>query len=208
MILKMNNLEFGIFNWGAPRPSAARNAGDFHSAFRTPHCSADAPVAFPATHSTVPANHKALSRGCSAFSQAGFSLVEIVIAVGIFSFVIVAVMGTMSVALSSTRDSEMKLAAAHTSAAIIGALKANPTNRTDTSIFPNTLSGSSPSDLYVDRQGRATNQSAAAFRLAWKLTPDATLANLVFCNIELTWPPNAPANTVSSHRVATSILLP
>ncbi len=136
-----------------------------------------------------------------------FSLVEIVIAVGIFSFVIVAVMGTMSVALSSTRDSEMRLAAAHTSAVIIGTLKANPTNRTDTTIFPNTLTGTG-SNIFVDRQGRTTDQSGAAFKLAWKLKPDATLANLVFCNIELTWPANAPTNTVSFHRVATSILLP
>lgn len=167
--------EVGRMKWGAQRPSAARSAGDMHSAFR--------------------------------FPLSAFSLVEVVIAVGIFSFVIVAVMGTMSVALSSTRDSEMKLSAAHTSAVIIGSLKANPNNRTDETIFPNTLTGSG-SNIYVDRQGRVTNQSGAAFRLAWKLTKDTTLTNLVFCNIELTWPPSAPTNSVSSHRVATSILLP
>lgn len=138
--------------------------------------------------------------------HSAFSLVEIVIAVGIFSFVIVAVMGTMSVALSSTRDSEMKLSATHTAAAIIGTLKANPTNRTDTTIFPNTLTGSG-SNIFVDRQGRTTDQAGAAFKLAWKISTNIS-TNLYFCNIELAWPPNAPTNTVSSHRVATSILLP
>jgi len=139
--------------------------------------------------------------------HSAFSLVEVVIAVGIFSFVIVAVMGTMGVALNSTRDSEMKLSAAHTSAVIIGSLKANPTNRTDTTIFSNTLTGSG-TNIYVDRQGRVTSQADAAYKLAWKMTPDATLTNLVFCNIELVWPPGAPTNSVSAHRVATSILLP
>lgn len=155
------------------------------------------------------ARHSGASRPTSYFilHTSAFSLVEVVIAVGIFSFVIVAVMGTMSVALSSTRDSEMKLSASHTATVLIGTLKANPTNRTDTTIFPNSLTGSG-TDIYVDRQGRLTNQAGAAFRLAWKLKSDATLTNLVFCNIELTWPPNAPTNTVSSHRVATSILLP
>jgi|GEM_PF-2977415 len=168
------------------------------------------------------ARHSGALRPTSAFSlqPSAFSLVEVVIAVGIFSFVIVAVMGTMSVALSSTRDSEMKLSAAHTSAVIIGTLKANPTNITDTNFTISsvtslaTLTGTknSPTNVFVDRQGRyvgsdktATN---AAFRLAWKLTKDTTLTNLVFCNIELAWPPGAPTNSVSSHRVATSILLP
>ncbi len=172
--------EVGRMKWGAQRPSAARSAGIIHSPFCILH--------------------------------SAFSLVEIVIAVGIFSFVIVAVMGTMSVALSSTRDSEMKLSATHTSAMIVGTLKANPASGTNTS-FPisaitNGYPGGSAKDIYVDRLGLKTDQAGAAFRIAWKLTKDATLTNLYFCNIELAWPPAAPTNAVSSYRVATAILLP
>lgn len=154
------------------------------------------------------------------FSQAGFSLVEVVIAVGIFSFVIVAILGTMTVALNSTRDSEMKLGVTHAAAAIIGNLKANPTNIADAN-FTNssvtnlaTLSGiqTNTSTNHVDRQGRHVEASDpnAAFRLKWKLvrnTGATDLTNLVLCNLELSWPPGT-TNNVSSHRVATSILLP
>lgn len=151
---------------------------------------------------------------------AAFSLVEIIIALGIFSFVIVAIMGTMTVALNSTRDSEMKLRAAHAVTTIIGTLKASPTNITDpifansqitnlTNVSTNTPETNS-TKLYVDRQGHAVtslSDSNAAFRLSWKLTRDSNLTNLVFCNLELSWPPGAASNS-SSYRMATSVLLP
>ncbi len=142
------------------------------------------------------------------------------IALGIFSFVIVAIMGTMTVALNSTRDSEMKLRAAHVGTAIMGQLKASPTN-VPTSFFPygaytnlTDLPGSaeSPTNLIVDRQGLKVSSATdanAAFRLAWRMTRDAEMTNLVYCYLDLTWPPVAAStNAKGSHRVASTILLP
>lgn len=66
---------------------------------------------------------KAIPRGVSAFS-----LVEVVIALGLVSFVIVAVIGLFSVGLQATRDSEESIDATNLAAEIIGKRFAAPTN--------------------------------------------------------------------------------
>jgi len=62
--------ELAIASWRrsffSPQPL---NSSSAPSAFHFPPCSADAPVASPATPSCFPYNDKALPRGCSAFSQ-------------------------------------------------------------------------------------------------------------------------------------------
>jgi len=163
-----------------------------------------------------------LSLRLRAFAGASaFSLVEIMVALGIFSFVIVAIMGTMTVALNSTRDSEMKLRAAHVGTAIMGCLKANTTNTNIPAVFfpygeyakltdlPGTVEFS---NIFVDRQGLKVSSATdpnAAFRLAWRMTRDAEMTNLVYCYLDLTWPPAAAStNAKGSHRVASTILLP
>ncbi len=165
---------------------------------------------------------KFLSSRLRAFAGASaFSLVEIMVALGIFSFVIVAIMGTMTVALNSTRDSEMKLRAAHVGTAIMGCLKANATNTNIPPVFfpygeyakltdlPGTVEFS---NIFVDRQGlkvSSATDSNAAFRLAWRMTRDEEMTNLVYCYLDLTWPPGAAStNAKGSHRVASTILLP
>lgn len=153
-------------------------------------------------------------RNRSRFSPA-FSLVEIIIALGIFSFVIVAILGTMTVALNSTRDSEMKLRAANVGATIIGRIKANPTNLSDTRFFPfgkfanwSNAPSVGSNFVYVDLQGRQVASNEAAFRLGWMVQTNLT-TNLYYYYFDLTWPPNvAPANAKGSHRIATSILMP
>jgi len=157
---------------------------------------------------------------------AGFSLVEIVMALGIFSFVVVTVLGTMAVALNSTRDSEMKLRAAHVGTSIIGAVKANPSYGATVANFPLPDLTDSKSDLqtkgtaeggtatgspiYIDLQGRTVaSGSAAAFQLSWRLTQDQDMPQLVYCYLQMSWPPGAAAGAATgSHKVASSILLP
>lgn len=153
---------------------------------------------------------------------AAFSLVEIIIALGIFSFVIVAILGTMTVALNSTRSSEMKLRASHTGATIIGVLKANPSAGTNTS-FPipdlkatnGNLANSGTdekSGIIIDLQGRVLASASdpnATFQLAWRVTRDGEMTNLVYCYLDMSWPPAAPAtNANGSHRFAATVLLP
>jgi hypothetical protein len=146
-------------------------------------------------------------------------LVEVVIAVGLFSFVVVAILGTMTVALNTTRDSEMKLRAAHVGTSLIGTLKANPSSGTNTN-FPipdlNDAGGilasagtDQKSGLFVNRQGHLVSPAVAEFQLAWRLTRDSEVTNLVYCYLDMTWPPGANAsNTRGSHRVAATVLLP
>lgn len=73
---KLRNSECGVRNESPLRTSSFI----LHPGF------ADASVAFPATLSTFPDNHEALSRGCSSFSSA-FSLVEVLAAIAIIGIV-------------------------------------------------------------------------------------------------------------------------
>jgi uncharacterized protein (TIGR02598 family) len=145
-----------------------------------------------------------------------FSLIEVALALGIFSFAVVAILGTISVALDSTRDSEMRLRAAHAGSAIIGTVKANPSfgANASSSNFPlpdleTVGENEEQSGLYVDRQGRAVpSPDLAEFQLGWRLTRDEEMPQLVYCYLELKWPARSTAANASGiHRMASTILL-
>jgi len=148
--------------------------------------------------------------------RAAFSLVEVVIAVGLFGFVVLAIMGTMTMALNSTKESEMRLRAAHVATAILGAVKADPAfGADDANEFPlpdlTALTGSDDKTrVLINSQGRKVGAAGdAAFLFAYKLAQDAQMPNLIYCNLEISWPPEAPpGKEIDSYKVASSVLLP
>ena len=56
----------------------------------------------------------------------GFSLTEVVLALGIFAFAVVALLGLLTVALSSSQESGERLAASNLAAEIIGKRRSSP----------------------------------------------------------------------------------
>lgn len=83
--------------------------------FRIPHCSAVAPVAIPATRSTFPGRHKALTRGGSTFKIANTprasSLITTLLVLVVLSTIVVAFMQSMSVERSVAKSVKNKMQA-------------------------------------------------------------------------------------------------
>jgi uncharacterized protein (TIGR02598 family) len=132
-----------------------------------------------------------------SFSNRGFSLIEVVIALGIFTFCIIGIFGLLPVALNSVRsvkntNNAMAIAGmidsiwSGATPALISA--ASPVN------FPgvgNFTIGSS-SIYYFDDYGRMTNSNSASLRLNYNYDPvniNGSALNQV--TMTFIWPPNS-----------------
>ncbi len=102
----------------------------------------------------------------------GFSLVEVVVAIGIFAFCIVALIGLLQVALTSVRESQVDSSLA----SVMGNLSANLKT-----IDATELSGVDGTNQYFDLAGMpvaATNGVSVYFRAKWSEVDSATMDSL------------------------------
>lgn len=148
-----------------------------------------------------------------------FSLVEIVLALGLISFVLIATFGLMAAGLSASRDSEKKLAAANFCASVISSWRINPT------LPPTPLpslpalkqTGAGPGDppvisssLFLDAHMQVTAGPAEAhYRLHYEIQPRKP-GSLEPANIylKMTWPPQAKLkNQVAVYQLVTAVSL-
>ncbi|MEM9444799.1 MAG: hypothetical protein AAGA18_05540 [Verrucomicrobiota bacterium] len=131
----------------------------------------------------------------------GFSLVEIVVALGIMSFSVVAILGLFSLGLDSVGDSEAKLAAANVASELLERWKSDPTRQMEdmpiSSIYNiEALSQNPPSSStveYIDESGRKTSQQEAKFRLEYRIwnasaTEGSAATTFVRIQLQLFWP--------------------
>lgn len=105
-------------------------------------------------------------------SAGGFSLVEVVVAIGIFAFCIVALIGLLQVALTSVRESQVDSSLA----SVMGNLSArlNTIDATELS----TVNGT---NHYFDLTGMplsASNDPSVYFRAKWTAVDSVTMASL------------------------------
>ena len=151
--------------------------------------------------------------------RTGFSLVEIVIALGIMSFSTVAILGLFSVGLSSVGDSETKLNAANIASELLERWKADPSSPMSDMPLPpvlnvETLPVTPPSTgkkVYIDDSGREVPIEEAKFRLEyrlWNASATESVSSTYFVRIQiiLYWP--AAAKTVTpenTYEVMTSV---
>jgi uncharacterized protein (TIGR02598 family) len=102
----------------------------------------------------------------------GFTLVEVVVAIGIFSFCIVALIGLLQVALTSVRESQVDSSLA----SVIGNLSANLKT-----IDATELSSVDGTSQYFDLAGMplaATNGVSTYFRAKWSEVDTAKMDSL------------------------------
>ncbi len=153
--------------------------------------------------------------------RSGFSLVEIVLALGLFSIAILAIIGLMGSAMQQTRDSEEKIQAANLSSVLLTIFKQNLQTQFKTGtapawpdLFPlptsvSATSAGSFSDppVAIDSQGRTCDNPDAVYALSYVLweepqvgTPTAP-TRVVHCSLQLEWP--GPA-AVAGHGVQNS----
>jgi len=139
---------------------------------------------------------------------AGFSLVEVVLALGLFAFCIVAITGLLSVGLGSTRSVVNEGVAVNIAGSVYGAWEAQQNGAADLTVpglfdLPS-LSDSGSDDFFFDESGvQLTDQdrSRAALQMTYTRTASGqapainTKLDLVF-----SWPVGGATNAVQTRR--------
>lgn len=163
------------------------------------------------------------------FGKAGFTLAEIAVALGIFSFALVSMMGMLSVGLKNTRKATVQTAASNVLSGIVSDIKASKITATaagtDTQSYTspklgitaaldkrnNTVTDSiTPSmPLYINEAGSLVNSSAPEVLqkvYSVQITPGADGVPALRVRVE--WPANRPPNSRPEGYLETLVPLP
>jgi Tfp pilus assembly protein PilV len=134
-----------------------------------------------------------------------FSLIEVVIALGLFAFCIVGIVGILPIAANSVKSVSQETNANNIAESIAGLWLVTPTNSTPVSIsipvMGNRTMGNftiGPTSLdstsyYYDNDARITNQPSSTLLLNYSANPIGN--NTFTVNLTFTWPANAPADS-------------
>jgi Tfp pilus assembly protein PilV len=152
---------------------------------------------------------------------AAFSLVEVVIALGVFSFVVIGILGLLLVGVRSNQSSEEEIQAAHLASLLVSMRETCPTNdavlsttlphfaipaTAITNAYASLYSITSPA--YVGLDGQVTNAASAAYQMVCSAgTNAATGPNMAQLYLLLSWPVRAqdPTATTEHYDLVTEI---
>jgi Tfp pilus assembly protein PilV len=132
-----------------------------------------------------------------------FSLIEVVIALGLFTFCIVGIFGLLPIAANSVNSVHQESNANNIAESIAGIWQVTPTNATPVSIpllgnrnMGNFTIGPTALDqkpYFYDNDGRITNQTASTLLLNYSANPIGN--NSYTVNLTFSWPANAPPDS-------------
>lgn len=142
-----------------------------------------------------------------------FSLVEVVLAVGIFAFVAVALIGLFSFGLKLNRESVDEMEATALAQAMLNARKAAPTNSLPNCALPRLdqaaeIPPSSP--VYISADG-STHPSAinSRFGMVYRIAPQPSPSGISSVYLCLFWPSAAGANKAQGRcEIISTVALP
>lgn len=144
------------------------------------------------------------SKQCTAFT-----LVEVVLAMGLMVFGVMVVIGLLSIVLETNRESRNQMGAANAASSIIAARRAAPTNSSVNVFLPviNQEWDSTKGEGYITSDGAVTaNASTAAFYATYQAGINAATGDRAGnIDIELFWPPAAKTNARSHYEVFTTV---
>lgn len=134
-----------------------------------------------------------------------FSLIEVVIALGIFAFCIVGIVGLLPIAANSAKSVSQESNANNIAESIAGMWQVASRNSTiANSNFPVTNLDIRPTALtnyYFNEFGQATNSNSASLRLEYVASQlAAPNTNSYSVNMTFSWPANAPTNSPTLNR--------
>lgn len=127
----------------------------------------------------------------------GFSLTETVIALGLFAFCILPIIGLIPVGMGAARSVKQEAQAADLAEAFFGAWQVKPANNSATefpipSMFTNPavpLKSTPKSVMYFDGDGAQVDSvAAAAMKLVYDVNTDAS-TKTVTIKLDFSWPP-------------------
>jgi uncharacterized protein (TIGR02598 family) len=134
----------------------------------------------------IPALHSGTRRG--------FSLVETVIALGIFVFCIVGIVGLMPVGLNAVRGVSNENNAIHIASSIQGIWEVASANSTlshaqfpVTNFYIGATNNAPP--FYFNEFGEQTNQSGASLRMTYNATVNSAFPSAYDVRMVFAWPP-------------------
>lgn len=133
-------------------------------------------------------------------ANAGFSLIEVVIAIGIFAFCIVAIIGMLPVGMNSVRSVSNENNAIHIATSIEGIWEVAPTNSTITItnfitnlLVTNASTGNYSTNYFFNEFGEQVDTVGASVKMNYTVrTNPAPMTNAYSVNMTFSWPPNAP----------------
>lgn len=140
--------------------------------------------------------------------SSAFSLIEVVVALGLFSFCIVGILALFSVAVGSARSVGDESNAVHVASSIAGIWEVTPLGTTvelkdtDATVDMGTFAiGADNQELYYNGDGKMTSGAAgASLKLEYEAAPLANNPNVFEVNMNFSWPANAPTNSAALNR--------
>ncbi len=141
-----------------------------------------------------------------------FSLIEVMISLGIISFALIAVIGLFSVGLKTNKESSDQIDAADTASLLMATLRAMPTNCTTNGFsLPDLNQGTVSGTVKIGADGTTTSTNLA-YNLFYVIgTNTATGPKLANVYLRLWWPLAAPMptnNPSAYYEVAGQVALP
>lgn len=137
-------------------------------------------------------------------TKRGFSLIEVVLALGVMSFAILSIMALLPMGLQTNRDSHEESVGTNLIAAMVAdwrALKIGGTNNTSPVFNLPKLQPTMPltNTIGIGETGQLTNLSSARYRVAYRIIPPATSDSFApyYISFVISWPAQA-TNVMSS----------
>ena len=131
---------------------------------------------------------------------AAFSLVEIVVALGVAAFCLIAIVGLMPVGVQTNRNATSQTAATNIMAAIVADLRTTPAVATTSPQFAITFG--TDKTLYFDASGQASTSLGTDSRYRLNITWNSAPTGLNYAVLRVTWPaPIDPVTTTPSGAV-------
>ncbi len=134
---------------------------------------------------------------------------EIVLALGICAFCLVALLGLFSVGMKSSRESIENLEVANLASLLIAQRRASPTNANPLALLPvlTAPANNSNTPAFVTVSGETATVDKAAYRLVYDIQPTTHRVSKV--GLTLSAPPSTdPTNARTHYNVITYVRLP
>ena len=135
-------------------------------------------------------------------NRKAFSLIEVVIALGIFAFCIVGIVGLLPIAANSVKSVSLESTANNIAESIAGFWQVAPLFSTSSANFTMgdfTIGNGTQTINYTISGTEASSASDAALRLNYAANSlGAANPNTFTVNLTFTWPPNASANSTTA----------
>ena len=128
---------------------------------------------------------------------AAFSLVEIVLALGVAGFCLIAILGLMPVGVQTNRNATSQTAATNIMAAIVADLRATPAAATTSPQFA--IAFDTEKTLFFDASGQASTSLGPDSRYRLNITWNSAPIGLHYAVLKVTWPASVdPATAMPS----------